>query len=87
MSEEQVPEPIVAIDPAAMNAFEAEMTKRGVDLSLYDIELLATDTLYVVVTSYKKKPPRLRGSVPDFPDYEVEILRDDNRVHSVSIAR
>ena len=87
MSEDNYPKEVESIDPAAMAAFEAEMAKRNVDLSQYDLELLATDDMFIILTSYKKKPPSMRGSMQGFPDFEVEILRRDNCVHSVSIAR
>jgi hypothetical protein len=83
----RAPRMVPEIDPAALAAFEAEMSRRAVDLNLYNLMFFATDELFIVATSYKEKPRGLRGSVPGFPDYEVKILRSDNSVQSVSMAR
>jgi len=87
MTVTKAPTMVREIDPGALAAFKAEMARRTVDLDLYNLTFFATDELFIVATSYKEKPRGLRGSVPGFPDYEVKILRSDNRVQSVSIAR
>jgi len=87
MNEQIVPTPVDSIDPAALRVFRDEMKKRAIDLSKYDLFFFATETSYIIVTSYQQKPPGLRGSLAEFPDYEVEILRKDNSIKSITIAR
>ena len=86
-TEEKAPQPVDNIATDALSAFKEEMAKRAVDLSKYDLHFYQTEELYIIATSYKQKPARLRGSVAGVPDYEVQILRKDNSIKSTSIAR
>ena len=86
-SENPLPRPVPAIDPAALRAFEAEMAMRRIDLRQCELDFFATEDLFVVTTSGNQKPPRLRGSQPGVPDHTVEIRRTDHGVRAVFIAR
>jgi len=87
MNEQTVPTSVDSIDPVALRVFRDEMKRQAIDLSKYDLFFYETETSYIVVTSYKLKPSGLRGSLAGFPDYEAEILRKDNTMKSITIAR
>ena len=78
---------ITEMPNAAMLAFQSEMDRRNVALDEYEILLFETEDQYIVVTQYKRKPPRLRGSVEGFPDCEVRISRETHSVVKVTFAR
>lgn len=75
------------IPAAAITAFKSEMESRNVNLDDFDVLLFESDDVYIVITRYKQKPPRLRGSVDGFPEYEVRISCDTYNVIDVSLVR
>lgn len=81
------PTQVDQIPSGALNAFIEEMLSRSFDKDKYDLTYFADSECYFVVTRYKEKPSRLRGSVEGFPDYEVRISRKDFKVMNVSIQR
>ncbi|MGF1461633.1 MAG: hypothetical protein ACFB2Z_00405 [Maricaulaceae bacterium] len=83
----RLPEIVPDIEDWAKALFLKEAKQRGLDLSIYDIQFAETDDEYVVSAFYKNKPPSLRGSHPDHPDYDVVISRAERRVVRVSRAR
>lgn len=74
---ESVPEPVLII-------FNNEMRKREIDLSSYVLDFYENDSFYLVCMIYKNRPPRLRGCVEGFPEFDVKIAKVDNSVESVT---
>jgi hypothetical protein len=83
----EIPRPVAEIPDGARAAFERAMAKQGVDLKLYKVSYFTQDNHFIVVTSYSEKPPRFRGSVPGFPDYEVSISKIDYSILKVVLSR
>jgi hypothetical protein len=86
-SEVRLPAQVETIEEPALTAFQMEMARRGVDLTLYNLEYFASDSEYTIATYYKERAPGLRGSDPRHRDYEAVISRKEYRVLRVSIAR
>ena len=68
-------------------AFYKVMKDREVNLELYELFFFQDELHYIITTSYKHKQAGLRGSDPQFPDYEVSISKEDFSINRVSIAR
>jgi hypothetical protein len=83
----KLPCTISELPTTAITVFQSEMESRNVNLDDYDVLLFESDSAYIVVTRYKQKPPRLRGSVEGFPEYEVRIACDTYKVLDVSFVR
>ena len=83
----QAPRPVEHVPEKAKQAFYKAMKDREVDLGLYELLFFEDELHYIITTSYKHKHAGLRGSDPQFPDYEVSISKDDFSVTRVSIAR
>lgn len=83
----QNPTPTASIDPRALAAFHSEMASRQIDMTLYDLSFFETPDSFLVVAGYKLRDPRMRGSDPRHPNYEVLISRADFSITRVSVAR
>jgi hypothetical protein len=83
----QDPVPIASVDSPALDAFHSEMARRQIDMNLYNLRFYETQVSFLILADYKLRDPRLRGSDPRHPSYEVVISRADFSITSVSIAR
>lgn len=78
---------VISIDPAYVTLFRAEMGRRDIDLTLYNVRYYETDTTYLISTFYKNRPASIRGGDPTHPEYNVEIKKSDKSVLRVFLSR
>lgn len=87
MNEKPLPRPVQSVDPTMLRVFNEAMKERGVNVADYDLYFYETDESIIISAAYKGKPRTMRGSMPGFPDYEVEIRRRDASLESVRVPR
>lgn len=83
----QDPVPVASVDAHALEAFHHEMARRQIDMSLYDLKFYETPDSFLILADYKLRDPRLRGSDPRHPSYEVLLSRADSSITRVSVVR